>query len=129
MAMLREPFGEFAGGGGLAGTLQADNHPNRRRAGSEEWFGVFAEKRGELIANQFDDLLIGRKLQHDFAAKGFAANAGEQFINDRESNVTLEHGFADFGERGVQVLFGELALAAKVLESALQLFCEVFKHE
>jgi hypothetical protein len=26
------------------------------------------------------------------------------------------------------VLFGELALAAEILESALQLFCKVFKH-
>jgi hypothetical protein len=26
------------------------------------------------------------------------------------------------------VLFGELALAAKILESALKLFCKVLKH-
>jgi hypothetical protein len=26
------------------------------------------------------------------------------------------------------VLFGELALAAEILECALELFCEVFKH-
>jgi hypothetical protein len=27
------------------------------------------------------------------------------------------------------VFFGELALAAEILECALQLFCEVFKHD
>jgi hypothetical protein len=95
--MLRQPSGEFACGGGLAGALQTDNHPDRRRAGSEERLGVFAEESGEFIANELDDLLIGRKLQHDFAAEGFAADAGEQFVDDRESDVAFEHGFADFG--------------------------------
>ena len=46
-----------------------------------------------------------------------------------KSDVAFEQSFANFGERGVQVLFGELALAAKILEGALQLFCKVFKHE
>ena len=70
MAVLREPFGELAGGGGFAGALQADDHPDRRRARSEERLGVLAEQRGELVANGLDDLLVGRKLQHDFAADG-----------------------------------------------------------
>src|SRR6267154_1712387 len=119
-SMCRRPaFGEFTGGGGFAGALQADNHPNRRRARSEERLGVFAEKRGELIANEFDDLLIGRKLQHDLAAECFAANAGKKFVDDGKSDIAFEHGFADFGERGVKVLLGEFALAAKILECAL----------
>ena len=89
---------------------------------------MFAEQSGELITNELDDLLIGGKLQHDFAAERFAANAGEEFVDDAESDVTFEHGFADFGKRGIEMLFGELALAAEILECALQFFCEVFKH-
>src|SRR5712691_12009047 len=78
VAMLRKPFGEFSGGGGFTGPLQADDHPDRRRARSENRLGVLAEHRGELVANDFDDLLVGRKLQHDFAADGFRADVGEQ---------------------------------------------------
>ena len=129
LAFLFEQIGcEFAGGGGLTRALQADDHPDRRRAGSEKRLGVFAEQVGEFIANDFDDLLIGGELQHDFAAEGSKADAGEKFINDREGDIAIEHRFANFGERGVQVFFGEFALAAKVFESALQLFGEVFKH-
>ena len=90
---------------------------------------MLAEQGGELVANGLDDLLVGRKLQHDFAADGFLANVGEQFVGDADVDVAFEQGFADFGERGVEVLFGELALAAKVLECALQFFCQIFKHE
>src|SRR4030095_3521374 len=129
VAMLRQPFCKLAGGGGLTGTLQADNHPDRRRAGGEKRLGMFAEQSSELVTNDLNDLLIGRKLQHDFAAERLAASAGEQFVHDTDRDVAFEHGFADFGERGVQVLFGELALPAEILESALQLFGEVFKHK
>ena len=52
MAVLREPFCEFAGGGGLTGALQADDHPDGRRLGSEKRLGVFAEQRGEFVANE-----------------------------------------------------------------------------
>jgi len=80
---------------------------------------VFAEQCGEFIAHELDDLLIGRELQHDFAAQRLAANAGKKFVDDWESNVAFEQGFANFGERGVEVLFRELALTAEILEGAL----------
>ena len=35
VTMLGEPFREFAGGGGLTGALQPDNHPDRWRARGE----------------------------------------------------------------------------------------------
>src|SRR5262249_34667919 len=101
MAMVREPPGKFAGGGGFAGALQADDHPDGRRARCEERLGMFAEKIAELIANDLDDLLIGRELQHDFAAERLLANVGEEFVNDADGDVAFEEGFANFGERSV----------------------------
>ncbi len=128
MTMLRKPFGKFSGGGGFAGTLQADDHPDRRRARSENRLGVFAKHGGQFVAHDFDDLLIGRKLQHDFAADRFRADIGQEFIGNADVDIAFEQCFANFRERGVQVLVGELALAAKIFESALQLFCKVLKH-
>jgi len=89
---------------------------------------VLAEQRGELVANRFDHLLVGRELQHHFAADGFLPNVGEEFVGDADVDVAFEQGFADFRERGVEMLLGELALAAQVLEGALQLFRQVLKH-
>jgi len=56
MSVLRKPFGEFARGRCFAGTLQADDHPDRRRARSEDWLGVLAKHGREFVANDFDDL-------------------------------------------------------------------------
>jgi len=89
---------------------------------------VLAEKFGQLVAYRLDDLLVGRELQHDFAADGLLANVGEQFVGNANVDVTFKQGFANFGEGRVQMLFGEFALAAKILEGALQLFCEILEH-
>ncbi len=128
VTVVVKPFGKFAGGGRLTGALEADDHPDRGGLGRVERLGVFAEHRGELVADGLDDLLVGRELEHDFAADGFFADIGEEFVGDTDVDVAFEQSFANFGESGVEVLFGELALAAKILESALKLFCKVLKH-
>jgi hypothetical protein len=119
MAMLGEPFAHFSGGGGFAGALQADDEPDGRRARTELRFGFAAEEVGQLVANDFYDLLIGRKLQQHFLAEGFFADVGDEFVGDAEVYVAVEKRFADFGEAGVEMLVGELALAAHVFEGAL----------
>ncbi len=119
MAMLGEPFAHFSGGGGFAGALQADDEPDGGRARAELRFGLAAEQVGELVANDFYDLLIGRKLQQNFLAESFFADVGDEFICHAEIHIAVEKRFADFGEAGVEMLVGELALAAHVLEGAL----------
>ena len=49
-------------------------------------------------------------------------------VRDAQVDVRFEQRFANFAERHVQVLFGELALATQVLEGSLQPICECFKH-
>ena len=124
-----EPLREFAGGGGFAGALQADDHPHRRRARGEQRLGVLAEQQRQLVAHNLDDLLVGRKLQQHFGAEGFFANVREQFVDHADVDVAFEQRFADAVERFVHVLLREFSLAAQVLENALQLVCQVLKHE
>ena len=90
---------------------------------------MLAQHGGQLVADGLHNLLIGRELQHDFAANGFLADVGEQFVGDADVDVAFQQRFANFGEGGVQVLFGELALAAEIFKCALELFCQVLKHE
>jgi len=91
-----------------------------RRARSELHFDFAAEELAQFVANNFDDLLVGRKLEENFGAKSFLADVGDDFVHDADVDVAFEEGFADFGERGVEVLFGELALAAEIFECALE---------
>ena len=83
-------------------------------------FDFAAEEFAQFVADDFYDLLIGRKLQKNFGAEGFRANVGDEFVGDADVDVAIEKRFADFGEGGVEVLFGELALAAEVFEGALE---------
>ena len=43
----------------------------------------------------------------------------DEFVGDAEVDVAIKQSFADFGEAGVEMLVGELALAAHVFECAL----------
>ena len=52
----------------------------------------------------------------------------KQLVGNAHVDVAFKQRVANFGKRGVQVLVGELALSAKILESALQLICQVLKH-
>jgi hypothetical protein len=108
--------------------VQADHHPNRRRARRKQRLGVLAKQGGQFIANDLDNLLIRRKLQHDFGAQRLVADIGEKLVHYGNSHVAFQHGFADFRQRRLEVLFGELALPTQVFECSLQLLCKVFKH-
>ena len=128
VAVAGQPFRELAGGGGFAGALKADDHPDGRRPRSEGGLGMFAEQFQQLVADDLEDLLIGRELQQDFRAKRFGANVGQEFVGDVHVDVAIEEGFADANQGGVHVLVGELALAAQVLEDALEFLGKIFKH-
>jgi len=52
----------------------------------------------------------------------------DQVFDDIEVNVGLEQGDADFAQGLLHVLLGDGALAAEVLEGALQFFGEILKH-
>src|SRR6266581_6331392 len=89
---------------------------------------MLAEQFGQLVANNFHHLLVGRKLEHHFAAERFAADVGEQLVGHAEGHIAIEQRLADLRQRGVEVLLGQLSLSAKVLERALQLVGEVLEH-
>ena len=56
-----EALGDFGGGGGFAGALQADHHDGDRRRGVEiDALAVGAERRDQLVVHDLDDHLAGR---------------------------------------------------------------------
>ena len=129
MATLFEPGGQLAAGGGFAGALQAGHENDRGRLRGElEAGGVFAEQCDQLVANDLDDLLGGRKRGEHFGADGLGADVLDEVVDDVEVDVGFEQGHADFAQGFGDVLFSERALAAEVLEGALQFVCKVLKH-
>ena len=82
----------------------------------------------QLVADDLDDLLGGRERGEHFGADGFGADVLDELADDVEVDVGFEQGDADFAQGFGDVFFGERALAAEVLEGALQFFCKVLKH-
>ena len=129
MAALFEPGGQLAAGGGFAGALQAGHENDGGRLRGEFEAGrVFAEQCDQLVADDLDDLLGGRKRGEHFGSDGFDADVLDQVAGDVEVDVGFEQGHADFAQGFGDVFFGERALAAEGLEGALQFVCKVFKH-
>ncbi len=129
MAALLEPCGQLAGGGGFAGALQSghQNHRGRLR-GEFEARRVLAQQRDQLVADDLDDLLGGRKRGEHFGAHGLDADVLDQVARHVEVDVGFEQRHANLAQGLGDVLFGERALAAKGLEGALQFVCKVLKH-
>ena len=72
MAADFEPVRELARGGGFARTLQPGHEHNRwRLRGELHARRVFAEGLDQFVADDFDDLLAGRKRGEHFLAHGF----------------------------------------------------------
>ena len=73
--------------------------------------GIAAEQFDQLVADDLDDLLGGRKSGKHFSANGFGADMFDELVDDVEINVRFEHGDADLFERFLDVLFSKRALA------------------
>ena len=126
---LLEPCGQFAGGGGFAGALQAGHENHGGRLGGEFEAGrIFAEHCDELVAHDFNDLLGGGKRGEYLGADGLDANVLDEVADDVEVDVGFKQGYADFAESFRDVFFRERALAAEGLEGALKFVSKIFKH-
>ena len=129
MTALLEPGGQLAAGGGLARALQAGHQDDGGRLrGKLESSRVLAQQRDQLVAHNLDDLLGGRERRQHLGAHGLGADVLDQLADDVEVYVGFEHRHADFAQGFLNVFFGQRALAAEVLEGALEFVCKVFKH-
>ncbi len=117
MAVLREPLGELAGEGRLAGALQAGEHDDGRRTlGELEAALLAAEDRDELLVDDLHDLL-GRveRLTEARLHRPLAHGAGE-LLDDVEVDVGVEQRAPDLAHGAVDIGGGQPALAAEVRE-------------
>ena len=123
MSTLLEPVREFARRGRLTGTLQSGHQNDGRRLRSEfDARRVFAEDLDQFVAQDLDDLLSGREGGHNFLTDGLGLDVVDQFLDDLEVDVRLKQRHADFAQGFVDVLLGDLGLAAEGLEGALEFF-------
>ena len=121
-AFFGEELGEFAGGGGFAGALEADDHDDGGRFIRETELGlVSSEQPDELILDDFYDLLGGGKSLEDLFALGLFPNVFNEFLDDFEVDVSFEQSDADLLQGRIHVGLGEFSFSAQVFEDSLEL--------
>src|SRR5215213_9005726 len=122
LLVLREPHRYLARRGRLARPLQADDHHDvRARLREDEARRGAAQKLDQLVEDYLDDLLGGLKLLPDLLPLGLRLDRRDEVFGDLVVHVRFEQREADFAQRGVNVLGCEHALAAQILQRALQL--------
>jgi len=118
-----EPVCQLARSRGLAGALKPGHqHDRGRLRGELHARRVLAKNLDQFVAHNLDDLLArGERGQH-FLADRLSANLVDELLDHLEVDVGLEQREADFAQRLVNVLLGELGLPAEGLEGALEFF-------
>src|SRR5258708_4002666 len=75
-----------------------------------------------------NDLLSGGNAAQHLFAERFLSYARDEFLRDLKVNVGFEQREPDLSQRVVDVLLGDRAMTAQVLENILQLIAELGKH-
>jgi hypothetical protein len=127
VAAFLEQLAQFGGGGGFAGTVQAD-HEDLQRPGAGQGGFTFAEEFDELVVDDLDDLLARGDGLEDLLADALRLHPLDEIAGDLEMHVGGEQGGAHFLEGGRHVFLGELAHAAEIAEGAAQFIGEGFEH-
>ena len=123
-ALLLQQVRQLRRRGRLAGAVQAD-HQDARRLVEIQRLGVAAEQRGQLVVEDFDDLLAGRDAAEDFLAERLFLDPRDEILRDLEIDVRLEQRQPHLAHGVVDVRLADRPVAAEVLEDVLQLVGEL----
>ena len=128
--LLLEKVRELGGGRRLTGALQAHEHDHVGRAVLRKGeLGVRgAQKRGELVENDLDDVLGGAQRREDVGGEALLLAPGNELLDHAIVDVSLEKGHANLAHREVDVVLGEATLAAELLEGVLETVGERVEH-
>ena len=119
----------LAGGGRLAGALEAREQDHRRRARRErDADRGAAHQRRELLVDDLDDLLAGIEPADDVGAEAALLDGRREGLDDLEVDVGLEQRETDLAHRAVDVVLGQRPVGAQVRERRLELLREGVEH-
>ena len=125
----RHAHGDLAGGGGLAGALQADHHDDDgRRRVQVDGDAFLAQHGDEFVMDDLDHHLAGLdRLQH-LGADGLFADLVGEFLDDLERDVGFQQRTAHLAHRRGDILLRQRATASEAAEDRTEPFLKAFKH-
>ena len=128
LALRAQHAGQFAGGGGLARTLQANQHQHiGMLAGQVEALG-HSQGGDQLFVDDFNDLL--RRIQgfRDFQPNRAFAHPGNEVFDHGVVDIGFQQRQAHLAHCHINIRRREFAPAAQLRENIVQAFGQVLKH-
>ena len=121
LVLLAQEFPQLTDAGGFTGTLQARHqHHGRRLRGQVERLVLFAHRRHQLVADDFDELLTRGQAFIDFMADRALFHAADEITNHRKRNVRFQQRHAHFAQGVFNIVFCKASAAANVAQRTRQ---------
>ena len=129
LVALGQAAGEFCGGGGFAGALQADHHDRDRRHRVEvDGLAVGAERGDQLVMDDLHHHLAGgHRLDHGGADRLLADLFGKA-PDHVERDVGLQQRAAHLAHRRIDVGLRQRPAPRQPIENATKLFRQIVEH-
>ena len=126
-----QQVGQLGCSSGLAGALQAHEHDHVGCAvlGQDELGLGGAQQLGELVQDDHDHVLRRREGVQDLGGHALLLARGDERLHHAVVDVGLEQGHADLAHGRVDVVLGQAALAAELVEGALEAVGQAVEHD
>jgi len=123
-AFFLESEGEFGGGGGFAGTVEAAEEDVTRRVEIDGGL-VAAEECSEFILEDLNDLLARLHRLKNVGALGFNGDLGDELFDDTEFDIGFEKRETNFAEGIRDIFFGDFSDTPEVPEGFVEAVSEI----
>ncbi len=124
-----QPLGDFGGGGGFAGALQADHHEDDRRRGVKIDAGALrAQRLDQLVVHDLDHHLAGGDRLRHLDADGVLLHLLGEGARHVERDVGFQQRAPHFAQRRIDVGFLQRAAPGEAVENTAELFRQTVEH-
>ncbi len=129
LAIVFEPPGQLAGGGGLARALKTDQHDGYRLASTKVQIDMAAAQQfHQLLVDNFNHLLTGGQAFQHLTPHCFLGHSGDKIFNHLEVDIGLQQGQSHLAQGFLNIFFVQATMAAQFLEYFLQTIGKIVKH-
>jgi hypothetical protein len=87
-----------------------------------------AHEFGQLLVDDLDQLLTGRQAGQHLLAQRPLFDIGNELFDDPKVDIRFEERQAHLAQTFLDIALGQLAVALELLEDAVKLVGQVFKH-
>ena len=126
---LRQPAGQLGDAGGLARALKPRHQDHRRGLGGQvQGLVGLAHDPHQLVVDDLDQHLTRGQGLGDLLPQGLLADVLDELAHHRQGDVGLQQGHAHLAQGLLDVVLGQAALTAQVVQYLGEAALQVLEH-